>query len=63
MDTKISTKALLRLRTQHTDEIPTHNHLYYDEETGESEKTDYVDRKCPACAEHTPLQINHYHSD
>ena len=53
MDTKISTKALLRLRTQHTDEIPTHNHLYYDEETGKSEKTDYVDRKCPACAEHT----------
>jgi len=53
MDTKISTKALLRLRTQHTDEIPTHNHLYYDEQTGKSEKTDYVDRKCPACAEHT----------
>ena len=50
MDTKISTKALLRFRTQHTDEIPTHNHLYYDEETGNSEKTDYVDRKCPACA-------------
>ena len=44
MDTKISTKALLRLRTQHIDEIPTHNHLYYDEETGKSEKTDYVDR-------------------
>ena len=53
MDTKIGTKALLRLRTLHTDEIPTHNHLYYDEEARKSEKTDYVDRKCPACAEHT----------
>ena len=44
LDTKISTQVLLRLRTQHTDEIPTHQHLYDDEDTGKSEKTDYVDR-------------------
>lgn len=53
MDSNISTKALLCLHTQHTDEIPTHKHLYYDKVTGKSEKTNYGDRKCPACADHS----------
>ena len=49
----ISVKALLRLRTQHSEEIPTHQHL--DSTEGIFQKTLYTDRKCPACSESLAL--------
>ena len=59
LDTKISSKGLPRFRTQNTEEIPTHQYLYYGDKTHKSEtlNTDYGDRQCPACAEHAYLLI------
>ena len=46
-DTTISTKCLFRLRTQHSIEIPTHQHLTT--ASGRFGYTKYEDRHCPLC--------------
>jgi hypothetical protein len=53
---KISVKVLLRLRTQHSEEIPTHQHL--NRQDGHMVKSLYTDRKCPACADYSNLPSN-----
>jgi len=46
-DTQISPKFLFRVRTQHTKEVPTHNHLR--PVNGRLAHTSYGDRSCPCC--------------
>ena len=48
---KISTKSLLRIRTQHAKEIPTHQALT------EGKKTAYVDRQCHLCHNHNNQSV------
>ena len=45
-DTTISTKCLFRLRTQHSIEFPTHQHLTT--ASGSFGYTKYEDRHCPS---------------
>ena len=51
LHSKISTKSLLRIRTQHAKEIPTHQALT------EGKKTAYVDRQCHLCHNHNNQSV------
>jgi hypothetical protein len=51
LPTRISTKCLLRIHTQHTDEIPTHQYLTPMPQ-GKFKKNSYDKRICPICANH-----------
>jgi hypothetical protein len=57
-DTQISPKCLFRVRTQHTKEVPTHNHLR--PVNGKLAHTSYGDRSCPFCHS-TPVVGNESH--
>ena len=58
-DTQISPKCLFRVRTQHTKEVSTHNHVR--PVNGRLAHTSYGDRTCPFC--HSTLVVgneSHY---
>ena len=58
-DHQISPKCLFRIRTQHTKEIPTHQHLKVNL-AGRQLHSNYSDRKCPFCRA-TPVTGNETH--